>query len=466
MAEPYSVSTARVRIIFLLYFTYLCYYLARKADAITKSSLQSDKGFTLDDLAFADTCYLGTYTLALFGSGMVGARVPSNVMLFIGLIGVAACSFLKSQASSPMAFAVLQVLHAIFQSTGWPTCIKVLATWVNKNRGFIMGLWTTCQSLGGVAGTIGGTWFLTRYGWTTSYTYHVPILFVMAVIDLFFIMDEPPFEWKDYFIPEDIAPKSTDSKESGSGTENKPNEDEGKASTSTGNGTISLSQVIALPGVLAVGTSYFFLKFMRYALLFWLPFYYEKELKYSRGLAGYISTSFELGGTIGTPLIGYISDKYMKGKRDLTSGLFMSGAAITLTLCILLSQWGPLVNAFCMALTGILVIGPDSVLSGTIAQDIGQSSGLGKAAVGSVAGLLNSMGSAGSIFQSGATAYISRAYGWNALFLVFVACASLSAGILFHIASKSLPPGVTLIMRISSLLFGPGRLTNSLSLEE
>src|SRR4051812_919284 len=99
--EPVSASRARLRIVLLLYFTYLCYYLARKADAITKSSLQSEAGFTLDDLAMADTAYLGTYTFALFASGMVGARVPSNIMLTIGLCGVALCSFLKAKSTAP-----------------------------------------------------------------------------------------------------------------------------------------------------------------------------------------------------------------------------------------------------------------------------------------------------------------------------------------------------------------------------
>lgn len=446
--EPVAASRARLRVVVLLYFTYLCYYLARKADAITKSSLQSEVGFTLDDLAMADTAYLGTYTFALFAAGMVGARVKSNIMLTVGLVGVAACSFLKAQCTAPWQYWVLQALHAIFQSTGWPTCIKVLATWVNRNRGTVMGLWTTCQSLGGVAGSLAATWFLTRFGWETSYTYHVPILIVMAVIDFAFIQDEPPKEWAEFFIPESFGsakPKPQEEK-----TEDvSPAREEGSH--------ISLSQVIALPGVLAVGTSYFFLKFMRYALLFWLPFYYEKELRYDRGLAGYISTSFELGGTIGTPLIGYISDKFMAGKRDLTAGLFMSGAAVSLTLCILLADWGPTINAVCMALTGILVIGPDSVLSGTIAQDIGQRSGLGKAAVGSVAGLLNSMGSAGSIFQSGATAFISSIYGWDALFVLFVACAILSAGILFHVAAKGLPPNQSLSKVIFSLFFTPSK---------
>jgi len=442
-SEPPSASRARLRIVVLLYFTYLCYYLARKADAITKSSLQAEVGFSLDDLALADTSYLGIYTFALFASGMIGARVPSNIMLCVGLCGVAFCSWAKSRATSPMEFCILQGLHAIFQSTGWPTCIKVLATWVNRNRGTVMGVWTTCQSLGGVAGTLAGTYFLTGFGWSHAYTYHVPILLAMAVVDLMLIQDEPPREWSEFFVPEGMV-KEKPSEENANAGEKAPE----AAPTH-----ISLSQVVALPGVLAVGTSYFFLKFMRYALLFWLPFYYEKELRYDRGLAGYISTSFELGGTIGTPLIGYISDRYMAGKRDLTAGLFMTGAAVSLSMCILFSEWGPLINGICMGLTGILVIGPDSVLSGTIAQDIGQRSGLGKAAVGSVAGLLNSMGSAGSIFQSGATAFISRAYGWNALFLAFVACACLSAGILFQVAARSLPPNQSLSKLVWNIMF-------------
>ncbi len=40
--------------------------------------------FSLEDLAVADTAYLVSYTFALFASGMIGARVPSNVMLAAG----------------------------------------------------------------------------------------------------------------------------------------------------------------------------------------------------------------------------------------------------------------------------------------------------------------------------------------------------------------------------------------------
>ena len=141
---------------------------------------------------------------------------------------------------------------------------------------------------------------------------------------------------------------------------------------------------------------------------------------------------------MGTPLIGYVSDK-MGGRRDLVAGLFMAGSAASLAGCVVLSAAGPAVNAALMFITGILIIGPDSILSGTIAQDIGNRSGLGKAAVGATAGFLNSVGSAGSVLQGGVTAMISRQFGWAALFLIFVGCSAASAGILLRVAARSAP---------------------------
>jgi sugar phosphate permease len=37
----------------------------------------------------------------------------------------------------------------------------------------------------------------------------------------------------------------------------------------------------------------------------WLPFYYKEGLKFSADEAGFLSATFELGGLVGTPLIGY-----------------------------------------------------------------------------------------------------------------------------------------------------------------
>jgi sugar phosphate permease len=53
-------------------------------------------------------------------------------------------------------------------------------------------------------------------------------------------------------------------------------------------------------------------------------------------------------------------------------------------------------------------------------------------AVGTLAGLINSVGSCGSIFQSYATTYVTKTYGWSTLFSIFVLCASICSAVLFR----------------------------------
>ncbi len=431
----------KIFIVFLLYITYGSYYLPRKADAIVKVPLQQDAHFSVEDLALGDTAYLFVYTFALFGSGVIGASVPSNIMLSVGLIGVAFSSFLKANATGPWMYAFAQALHAIFQSTGWPTCIKLLAVWITHGRGFIMGVWTTCQSLGGVLGALYATNIIASFEWPYAYYAHIPILLFVAFLNFVFIKDDMPLVMGPDGNPmqaerEDDNPAASKASASEKGTSNEENQSGIKVNDENQQqpATPTVSQIVQLPGVPSVGTAYFFLKFLRYALLFWLPYYYKQGLGYDKSTAGYISTSFEFGGLVGTPLIGYLSDQYLNKRRDLASGIFMTFAGFVLLLCIQFADQGPGVNAFLMTFVGIGIIGPDSVLSGTIAQDIGARSCMGKAAVGQIAGFVNSVGSFGSIFQSSATAYISSRYGWPTLFLVFVASAIVSAAILLRVS--------------------------------
>ena len=121
----------------------------------------------------------------------------------------------------------------------------------------------------------------------------------------------------------------------------------------------------------------------------------------------------------------------MKGKGGRASAVFLAVASFFLLFNEVFAESGVVFNTIMMTFIGVLVLGPDSVLSGTIAQTIGKNSGLDSKAVGIVAGFINSVGSAGAILQSPATAYISNAYGWNILFLVFVFCSSVCSVILF-----------------------------------
>ena len=65
-------------------------------------------------------------------------------------------------------------------------------------------------------------------------------------------------------------------------------------------------------------------------------------------------------------------------------------------------------------LIGFVLFGPDALVSGVAAQDLG-----GTAAAGTAAGMINGIGSIGAVLQGLVTAFVAQRYGWDAMFVVF-----------------------------------------------
>jgi sugar phosphate permease len=83
---------------------------------------------------------------------------------------------------------------------------------------------------------------------------------------------------------------------------------------------------------------------------------------------------------------------------------------------------GTAANVVGLALIGFCLFGPDSLLSGAVAQDAG-----GRHAAATATGLVNGVGSLGAILQGALNAWVSRAYGWHAVFFSFVTFSLLGA---------------------------------------
>jgi sugar phosphate permease len=47
----------------------------------------------------------------------------------------------------------------------------------------------------------------------------------------------------------------------------------------------------------------------RYTFMLWLPFYLQDSLGLEPASAAYVSTMFDIGGGIGSPLCGIVADK-------------------------------------------------------------------------------------------------------------------------------------------------------------
>jgi sugar phosphate permease len=97
--------------------------------------------------------------------------------------------------------------------------------------------------------------------------------------------------------------------------------------------------------------------------------------------------------------------------------------AVVLFLHPLFASEGPLAVAVWISLVGILTYGPDTLMSGAAAQDVGGGSA-------TAAGIVNGVGSIGQLLSPLIVGYVAYAYGWDRVFSLFVVFALAGAAIL------------------------------------
>lgn len=383
----------------LSFVAYAIYYLGRKGFAVSKKTLVREEGLSETALGGIDAIYLSAYALSQFVSGVLGDRLGGRRIVSIGLLGSAlACSAFGSFHTA-LALGLAYAVNGLFQATGWPGTTRVMADFTNvKNRGGVMAVWCTCYQVGGIGANLLCGWLLVHFGWRSAFW--VPALFLTTMAIVF---------W--FAVPEPLP-------------ESEPTPSAGTSAVAVGDGGVGAAQreLLRHAPLWSYGASYFWIKFIRYTLLFWLPYYLSTTLAYRADLAASVASAFEFGGIVGVVAIGVLSDRTRRFSRPALSLLSLLGLAGALFLYTKLAQWGVAANVFGLACIGALLFGPDALLSGAAAQDAG-----GPRAAALATGMVNGIGSLGAILEGLAVPRVSQSFGWQALFPMLVVLALFAA---------------------------------------
>ncbi|MET0385946.1 MAG: MFS transporter, partial [Polyangiales bacterium] len=182
-----------------------------------------------------------------------------------------------------------------------------------------------------------------------------------------------------------------------------------------------LRAVLRLPALYSYGACYFCIKLIRYSLLFWLPYYLHTSGQFDEVSSGYLSTGFEVGGVVGSIVIGYRSDRTGRSRASIAAWSLL-GLAVALFVYARTPLSSALWHFGALAAIGALLFGPDSLISGAAAQDLG-----GRRGAATAVGIVNGVGSVGAFLQGALTVGAQHAWGWNGLLLAFVGLSLLSA---------------------------------------
>lgn len=403
---PAALRAWRWRIFASTWLCYAGFYFCRKPFYIAKSALGDELHFSATMLGTIGSAYLVAYAAGQFVAGALGSRWGPRVLLLSGMAISLACNVAFGLANSYWSFVALMAVNGLAQATGWPGTVGTMASWFRKaERGTVMGFWATNYQVGGVAANALAAWALGAWGYRFSFFTGSVVLLVVWAVFLFNQRDKP----SDLGLPPVADDAAEEQRAEGGRAFSRP----------------------ALVNVVLVGLFYFFLKFIRYSLWSWAPFLLERNFGLRGDDAGYLSTIFDVAGIAGVVVTGVLSDRVFASRRAGVS-LWMMGAM--LASCVLLYIVGGVsvtLFAVCLALVGFTLYGPDALMSGAGAMDLGSRRGALLAA-----GIINGMGSLGAVVQELA---IGRAYdltGGNLgpIFLMLLAssvAAMLAIGVVY-----------------------------------
>jgi sugar phosphate permease len=376
------------------WLAYATYYLGRKGFSAAKHALKSGGLLDTQALGAIDTAYLAAYSFGQFASGVLGDRVGARRLVSFGLLASAGLCAAFGSVSVALWFALLFTLNGVAQATGWPGTTRAMAEWTTPdNRGTVMGWWSTCYQVGPfLAGPFLGL-LIARFGWRSAFYVPALIMTLVALLVLWLVKSGPR--------PPEAHPQTPE---------------EQRAERRAAQRAVLRSSVLWW-----YGASYFFIKFTRYALVLWLPFYLSEQLGYGVAKANTVAAAFEGGGLLGVIAMGALSDRSKLGRIPLSAAALvaLSLSLLAYTRWVGQSTWS---NVLLLALIGAFLFAPDSILCGAAAQDAG-----GRNAASMTTGFVNGVGSIGALVEGLTVPLLAKHYGWGALFPCLVGMALLGA---------------------------------------
>jgi|SRR5450759_753960 sugar phosphate permease len=376
----------QIRIFTATWLAYAGYYFCRKPFYVVKADMSGALGLSTIQLGHLGTVYLAAYAAGQFSSAYFGRKLGPKLLLILGMGISAACNFVFGAANGFWTLMLFLAINGLAQGTGWPGCIGSLAFWFRREqRGSILGVWSTCYQLGSLISTSFAAYMLGRAGWRWSYFGSALVLLVIWAVVLLLHPNRP----------ESVGlPPLSDEAESTA-----PN---GEAEKVQGLGWTA----DVIRSILTMGVIYFTIKFLRYALWSWAPFFLRQNFGLSGDRAGYLSTIFELCGFFGVIASGVASDKLFHGRRAFIVFAMLAMMTLSFVLMATLGATSVVFFTVSMGLAGFMLFGPDALLSGVGAIDVGSKRGALAAA-----GIINGMGSIGPIFQEEIIGWMYKAFG-------------------------------------------------------
>ncbi len=392
----------RAKVFASTWLSYIGFYFCRKPFSAAKGAIGLESGWSATTLGNIWGAYLMAYAIGQFVAAGMSTRLGPRKNVLLGMaLSIAVTIALGVTLSVPVMMGLV-VVNGLAQATGWSGNVGTMAGWFHKHeRGRVMGAWSNCFTVGALTSGWVMAWVLGMRGagerapWRLCFFVGAGVGSLLWAQFYFLQRDKP----EDVGLPPIDDPVAEPSKEA-------------QAASSSGS-FIGLSRG-AWTNLLLVAGFYFFAKFIRYGMWSWAAYFLQQNYGLTGARANVYATAFDVMGIPGVFVTGWISDRFFKSRRSGVALLMMLAMTATTALLVAFGSANVTVFAVLLGLVGFTLYGPDALLTGAGAIDIGS-----RRSATFAAATISGFGSLGAVVQE---LVIARTYDaqHGALGLVFV----------------------------------------------
>ncbi|MBS2033773.1 MFS transporter [bacterium] len=405
----------RTRQLYATFVGYAIFYFVRKNLSCAMPLMEKQLGIGKAQLGGFLTAHGVIYGLSKFLNGMLADRSNARTFLVFGLLMSALMNFWFGLSSGVLTLGVVWVLNGWFQGMGFPPCARVLSHWfAPQERGVKWGIWNTSHQVGGFVILWLGGWLGQHYGWRA--VFYVPAL--IALVVSFFVYDRLRDTPESLGLP-DIEVYA-----------GQPGTDHLEAGQVEPDFARRLRhRVFGNPFVWLICLGNFFVYVVRYVFFDWWPTFLSQERHFELSQAGQLTSYFEVAGLFGSLLAGFLSDRWLKGRRNPVCLFYLFCTLGTILYYRTMPVQGYWQEAAAVAAVGFFIYGPQ-FLVGVMVTDIA-----GKEAAASAIGLTGFFGYLSGVLSGYGLGRLVEIYGWDASFQLTIAC-TLGAILCFALCGR------------------------------
>lgn len=419
-ADEQLLRSWQTRIFWLLWSAYAAYYLCRVNFAVAQPLILKEfPTWTSAQIGTIPSTYAIFYAIGQMVNGTLCARFGTRRMITVALLFAATTNLLFSFATSFNAMLVLWAINGCAQSAGWSLIIQTIANWTtSKRRGTVVGLISTCYTVGNVLSWLLAGQLCESVGWRAAFWVPSLILFPLALVFYTFLRNSPE--------EAGLPPVRDD------GHDHAPAKD--RAASTTAPAELSTAEILRITFsnriLWILGIGFFCMNAVRYSFMNWsVQYMADFQGRTIKGSA-FTAVAIPLIGSLGAITAGWMSDTLFNKRRAPVCAIMQVGLAIVCVCFTFVPQGHWIVATAMLGLAGFMIYGPDMLMSGAATIDVSHPR-----AASIATGFTMCLGALGSIFSGAGIGWLKdMAKGdWNLIFYVLTGLVLVSAAFMVSI---------------------------------